>query len=99
MQLQRKLDFSLRQHRRGDHTRGSSAVGDIVVRLCENRVVKGVEKLCPELQGLMLRNSEELAEREVAAHPAGTDEDILPGVSKGVSGGQRKTARVKPVVD
>ena len=85
MQLQRKLDFSLRQNRGGDYARGSRTVRDIGVGLCENRVVEGVEKLRPELQCLMLGDSEKLAERQVAADPSRTDEDILSGVSKGVS--------------
>src|SRR5580704_7857407 len=99
MQLQRKLNFSLRQHRRGDHARGAGAVGNVVVRLCEYCVVEGVEQLRPEFQGLMLRDTEELAEREVAGHPAWTDEDILSGISKSISSRQGKTVHVEPVVD
>ena len=98
MQLETELHFSLRQHGRGNHAGRAGTVGNVVVRLGEDRVVEGVEKLDAEFHVLTLRDVKNLAQSEIAGHSARSDQDVLPGVTEGVSCRQREAVRIEPEV-
>lgn len=58
MQIQGKLDFSLRRASRGDHAGGARAGGGVVIRLREDRVIAGRLLACTPLRSITIIHTE-----------------------------------------
>jgi len=98
IQLQSKLQLSLRCDGRSDDSGRARAIIDEIVRLCEDRMVESVKHLKAELQVLALRDVKDFAERYIAGYGARTLQAVLCGITEGKVCGQRVAVDVEPVV-
>src|SRR5580692_1294083 len=95
LQLQCKLNLTLRDYGGRDNGRSSRTVRDERVRLRENRMVEGVKEFCAKLESNPFVDAEDFSGRKVHAFLPRTLQNVFPGIAE-VSYRNRKVVYVKP---